>query len=142
MLAGPPELPLGTDIRLTLPARAENVAIVRTVVGALTEAVGLQSALIEDVKLAVTEACTNVVRHAYRGHDGPIDVSVSPQADCLVVVVVDRGEGIRPHPGDQGPGLGLPLMAALSDLEIDHGPKRGSRVTLSFPTSDDALEPA
>lgn len=142
MIAGQPELPLGTDIRLTLPARAENVAIVRNVVGALVEAVGLDRALVEDVKLAVTEACTNVVRHAYRGHEGPIDVVVSPEADRLVVVVVDRGEGIRPHPGEDGPGLGLPLMAALADLEIEHEPERGSRVKLSFRTSDDALEPA
>src|SRR5918992_627110 len=56
-----------SDIRLTLPARPENVAVVRHVLGALAEALALPPALVDDVRLAVTEACTNVVRHAYEG---------------------------------------------------------------------------
>ena len=54
-----------TDVRLTLPARPENVAVVRHVLGAFAEALDLPPDLIEDMRLAVTEACTNVVRHAY-----------------------------------------------------------------------------
>ena len=59
-----------TDIRLTLPARPENVAVVRHVLGALAEALDLDRALVDDMRLAVTEACTNVVRHAYGGGGG------------------------------------------------------------------------
>jgi anti-sigma regulatory factor (Ser/Thr protein kinase) len=121
------------DIRLTLPARAGNVVLVRHVVGALAEALKMPPALVEDVKLAVTEACTNVVRHAYSGREGPIEVEVEPQGDSLTVVVMDHGEGIRPNPSAGGPGLGLPLIAALAhQLEIEHEPERGSRISMQF----------
>ena len=56
---------LDSDVRLTLPARPENVAVVRHVLGAFAEALQLPEPTIEDMRLAVTEACTNVVRHAY-----------------------------------------------------------------------------
>ena len=59
-----------SDIRLTLPARPENVAVVRHVLGALAEALALPARVTEDMRLAVTEACTNVVRHAYDDGDG------------------------------------------------------------------------
>jgi serine/threonine-protein kinase RsbW len=122
------------DIRLTMPAHAENVVLVRAVVGALAEALRLPSQLIEDIRLAVTEACTNVVRHAYAGREGPLEVSLEPEdGDCLTVVVTDHGTGIRPNPSSDGPGLGLPLIAALaSQLEIEHEPDRGSRVSMQF----------
>jgi anti-sigma regulatory factor (Ser/Thr protein kinase) len=122
------------DIRLTLPARAENVVLVRRVVAALAEGLGLPRALIEDIKLAVTEACTNVVRHAYSGREGPLEVYVEPaDGECLAVVVIDHGHGIRPNPASDGPGLGLPLIAALTaQLEIEHAPDRGSRVSMQF----------
>src|ERR1043165_7468810 len=53
------------DVTLTLPARPEHVAVVRHVLGAFAEALRMPEELIEDLWLAVTEACTNVVRHAY-----------------------------------------------------------------------------
>ncbi len=122
------------DIRLTMPARAENVVMIRHVCGALAEALHMPAELVADIKLAVTEACTNVVRHAYAGVEaGPIDVAAEPLAGCLTVVVSDRGCGIDASPESEGPGLGLPLIAALSHgLEIEHGPQQGSRLRMSF----------
>src|SRR5215218_9311488 len=76
------------DIRLTLPARRENVAVVRHVLGALAEAL--------DLRLAVTEACTNVVRHAYGARGGDIDVVVRPSGRALEVIVTDAGRGMGP----------------------------------------------
>jgi anti-sigma regulatory factor (Ser/Thr protein kinase) len=132
---------LESDIRLTLPARAENVAVVRHVLGALAEALDLPCALIEDMRLAVTEACTNVVRHAYAGGDGTIDVVVRPRGDDLEVIVEDTGRGIGPSPDTAGPGLGLPLIAALADsLEIQRSASAGSRLVMSFLRTRD--EPA
>src|SRR4051794_12286775 len=101
------------DIRLTLPARAENVVVVRHVVAALAESLAFPTKLIEDIKLAVTEACTNVVRHAYIGSEGPLEVEVVPGPGELTVTVVDHGSGIREGPRRDGAGLGLPLIAAL-----------------------------
>jgi serine/threonine-protein kinase RsbW len=124
---------LDSDIRLTLPARPENVAVVRHVLGALAEALMLPDDVIEDMRLAVTEACTNVVRHAYEGDEGKIDVVVRPRGEALEVVVSDAGRGIGPSPDTAGPGLGLPLIAALVDnLEIERRRDHGSRLVMRF----------
>jgi serine/threonine-protein kinase RsbW len=124
---------LDSDIRLTLPARPENVAVVRHVLGALAGALNLPDDVIEDMRLAVTEACTNVVRHAYQGDEGKIDVVVRPKGDALEVVVSDAGRGIAPSPDTAGPGLGLPLIAALADtLEIERRRDSGSRLIMRF----------
>ena len=128
-----PVASLRSDIRLTLPARPENVAVVRHVLGALAESLGLPRAVTEDMRLAVTEACTNVVRHAYTGDEGSIDVVVRSTRAELEVIVSDTGRGDGPSRDDSGPGLGLGLIAALSDsLEIKHSADTGSRVTMSF----------
>jgi serine/threonine-protein kinase RsbW len=122
-----------SDIRLTLPARPENIAVVRHVIGALGAAVNLPRPTVEDMRLAVTEACTNVVRHAYEREDGHIEVVIRPDGDAIDVIVADDGRGMGSSPDDAGPGLGLALIAALADkLEIDHPPQRGSRVLMSF----------
>jgi serine/threonine-protein kinase RsbW len=125
---------MSSDVRLTLPARPENVAVIRHVMGAFAEALQLPAELVEDMRLAVTEACTNVVRHAYHdGEPGPIDVVIRPNGDELQLIVADEGAGIGPSPDLAGPGLGLPLIAALADhVEIEHGRRRGSRLAMSF----------
>ena len=95
-----------SDVTLTLPARPENVAVVRHVLGAFAEALRLPDELIEDLRLAVTEACTNVVRHAYPdGAPGAVEISVEPEPDQVRIVVADYGRGIgtssdtlRPRP--------------------------------------------
>jgi anti-sigma regulatory factor (Ser/Thr protein kinase) len=120
------------DIRLTLPARPENIMLVRHVLTALAEALGLSRGVTDDMRLAVTEACTNVVRHAY-DDGGTIDLVVRPDGEALEVIVADEGRGIGPSPDTAGPGLGLPLIAALTDsLEIDETPSRGSRLIMTF----------
>jgi serine/threonine-protein kinase RsbW len=121
------------DVRLTMPARPENVAVIRHVVGALAEVLTLPAETVDDMRLAITEACTNVVRHAYRDEPGPIDVSIRPEGDRLDLVVADRGRGIVPSQDAFGPGLGLPLIAALADsVDLCHTPSRGSRLSMSF----------
>jgi anti-sigma regulatory factor (Ser/Thr protein kinase) len=124
---------LDSDIRLTLPARPENIAVVRHVIGALGAAVSLAQQTIDDMRLAVTEACTNVVRHAYDRDDGHIEIVIRPDGEAINVIVSDSGRGLGPSPDVAGPGLGLPLIAALADrLEIDHAPQAGSRLLMSF----------
>ncbi len=124
--------PHDSDIRLTLPARAENVAVIRHVLGALAEALAMPPALVDDMRLAVTEACTNVVRHAYdESTEGTIDVVVRPRRDALEVVVADEGRGFGPSPDTSGPGLGMSLIAALADaVEVERG--NGSRLVMRF----------
>jgi serine/threonine-protein kinase RsbW len=123
-----------TDVRLTLPARPENVSVIRHVLGAFAEALQLPDDLVEDLRLAVTEACTNVVRHAYPpGRPGPVEIDIRPGSDVVTVVVADRGRGIGTSSDTSGPGLGLPLIAAIADeVELLPSPGGGSRVAMRF----------
>ena len=125
-------------VRLSLPARARNIAVVRRALEAIAEELALPRRLVEDMRLAVTEACTNVVRHAYSGDEAnepnALRVELRPRPRAMLVVVEDRGRGVGPSPDSGGPSLGLPLIAALTEeLEISHGPDaRGSRVAMLF----------
>jgi anti-sigma regulatory factor (Ser/Thr protein kinase) len=65
------------DLEITLPARAENVAVVRHAVGGLGEVLEVDDQMLSDIKLAVTEACTNVVVHAYPQAEGPMGLAES-----------------------------------------------------------------
>lgn len=123
-----------TDVRLTLPARPENVAVVRHILGAFAEALDLPPDVVEDMRLAVTEACTNVVRHAYEDEPGPIDVVIRPSGDRLELIVMDHGRGMGRSVDTSGPGLGLPLIGALAEsVKIEPGSPRGSRLAMIFP---------
>jgi serine/threonine-protein kinase RsbW len=124
-----------TELRLTLPATAENVMVVRQAVAGLGEALGLPGSRIADLKTVVTEACNNVVLHAYDEVRGPMRVTAEPGEGELEIQVADEGHGFRPRASDGDPslGLGLPLIAALSDsFEISGGAGHGSRTTIRF----------
>jgi anti-sigma regulatory factor (Ser/Thr protein kinase) len=123
-----------TDVKLTLPALPENVSVIRHVLGAFAESLRLPDELIEDLRLAVTEACTNVVRHAYPPEvSGPVEISIRPDGERVSVVVADHGRGIGTSSDTTGPGLGLPLIAAIADeVELQPVPGGGSRVAMTF----------
>jgi anti-sigma regulatory factor (Ser/Thr protein kinase) len=109
------ELP---NLRLTLSNRPENVSLVREVLAGLAEAVELDQRALEDIKAAVTEACNNVVLHAYRGREGPLEIELYNDASAIVVVVRDAGVGIgtRVQSGEEsGLGIGLRMIRALVD---------------------------
>jgi anti-sigma regulatory factor (Ser/Thr protein kinase) len=120
-------------VRLSLPARPDSLGVIRHVLGAFAEALRLPPDLVEDIRLAVTEAATNVVRHAYDGDEGPIDVVVRPSRNRLEIVISDRGRGMAASTDVEGPGLGLPLIAALADsVELQEIPADGSRLKMAF----------
>lgn len=125
--------PATPDFELTLPARAENVAVVRHAFGGLGDALDVPDHALADVKLAVTEACTNVVVHAYPNGDGPMSVSAGLSDGALTVVVSDEGRGILPRPDSPGLGLGLPLIATLaSSLELGTNDDEHTEVRMVF----------
>ncbi|HYM58580.1 MAG TPA: ATP-binding protein [Solirubrobacteraceae bacterium] len=126
------EPPAPSRLRLVLPARPENIALVRGAVEAAAEESGLPRALVSDLRLAVTEACTNVVRHAYAG-EGDLEVVLELTDRATRMVVEDQGCGIGFSPDRAGPGLGFPLIAALvTELDIQPGQTCGSRLSMSF----------
>ena len=121
------------DLELTLPARAENVAVVRHAVGGLGEVLEVDDQTLSDIKLAVTEACTNVVVHAYAESEGPMGLRASIDDRRLLLVVTDRGRGIVPRPDSPGLGLGLPLIATLAEsLELGTGELEETEVRMTF----------
>lgn len=126
------------DIRLTLPAVAENLSVVRQAMTGIAQFAEIDPALLADVKMAVSEACSNAIQHAYDDERGVLEVDASVEGGRLLVSVRDHGSGMRPriaHPesGSEALGLGLPLIAALSDgFEIRGGGEGGIEVRVAF----------
>jgi len=128
-----------SGFQMSLPAKAENVAVVRHALAGLAERIGMDEAGVADLKTVVTEACMNVVVHAYpEGQPGPLEIEAAPDLDGLTVVIRDYGLGIRPRSaeGDHRPSLriGLTLIAALSSsFEIKGGVDRGTEIRMHLP---------
>ncbi len=130
-----------SEVRLTMPARPEGVGVVRQALAGMADALDFDAAVLADMKMAVTEACTNVVVHAY-DDAGELEVEMTADELGLTILVRDQGTGIRPHPArSETPalGLGLPLIAALSDaFELRGGVGEGTEVRMTFHYARDA----
>jgi serine/threonine-protein kinase RsbW len=123
-------------LQMMLPAKAENVAVIRHALAGLAEQIGMDEPGLADLKTVVTEACMNVVVHAYQGEPGPLSVEASPDSDGLTVTVRDEGMGMRPQADVDASSLrlGLSLIAALSSsFAISGGLDRGTEVTMRVP---------
>src|SRR5215211_395574 len=121
------------DFALILPARPENISLVRHALGGYVADMGAVDGRVADVMLAVTEACSNVVVHAYPGSAGLLEVEAAAPDDALHVCVRDRGCGIGPRVDRPGLGLGLPVMMSVSDgvdISAVHG--GGTEVAMTF----------
>ncbi len=108
-----------TALKIRLPAKPDNVAVVRQALTGLGDAYELDPDFLSDIRTAVTEACNNVVIHAYPGADpGVLEVEADPgDGSAVDVVVRDYGAGLQPNtmpPKERSLGLGLPLIAALA----------------------------
>ena len=127
------------DLELKLPARAENVAVVRHAFGGFAEVLTVDEQTLADIKLAVTEACTNVVMHAYEADaPGALEVEASFDDERLTVVIRDSGRGIVPRPDSPGLGLGLPLIATLAEsLELGTDETDNTEVRMTFRLDED-----
>ncbi len=113
-------------VRLTIPAKAEYITLCRLALTGLSRLRRVPDETLADLKLALTEACSNSVRHAYgAGADGLVEVLYELQPDRLVIEVCDHGEGFSPEgvgQAEQGleeGGLGIAIIRSLADeLEI------------------------
>jgi serine/threonine-protein kinase RsbW len=126
------------NLRIKLPARAENVADVRHQAAAHAAKLGASARVIEDLTIVVGEACANVVRHAYMDYEEPgsLEVELHPTLNELRVVIRDRGAGICPHPDSDIPSLkmGLPLIGALSKSFMLRSVRgEGTELSVQFP---------
>ena len=124
------------EVRLTIPAKPEYITLCRLALTGISRLRPLSEETLADLKLAITEACSNSVRHAYVGGDGHVDILYSLHPDRLVVEVADDGEGFDPQAAvDEGEelaegGLGIAIIRSVSD-EVEIGARetgRGSRL--------------
>jgi serine/threonine-protein kinase RsbW len=125
-------------IRLTIPAKAEYITLSRLALTGIARLrpEPLRQEVLGDLKLALTEACTNSVRHAYAGGDGMVEILYELHDDKLVIEVLDEGEGFVPPTEPSSAlvdeelsegGLGIAIIEALADeFEIRERPQGGS----------------
>jgi anti-sigma regulatory factor (Ser/Thr protein kinase) len=124
------------DDTLDLPAVPASVRVARDLARDAAAGAGMGAEQIDAVALAVTEACTNVVVHAYDDLtvDARVWISATLSEGGLIVTVQDQGRGLGSSDGRRGLGAGLPLMAALSD-QVEYEDDGGTRVTMRFMAS-------
>jgi anti-sigma regulatory factor (Ser/Thr protein kinase) len=119
----------------TWPAVPEAVADLRTRVVDYARQAGAPAEAISSIRLAVSEAATNVVLHAYTGSSQPgtVHLCVERDRDILRVIVSDDGAGMLPRQDSPGLGLGLPLIAQLVDgLEVGRTAGGGTSLCMRF----------
>ena len=124
-------------VRLTIPAKPEYITLCRLALTGISRLRPVSDEVLADLKLALTEACSNSVRHAYDGGEGTVEIVYELHSDRLVIEVVDDGEGFDPaeeREEDAGDltegGLGIAIIRSVADdLEIGTGGAgRGSRL--------------
>lgn len=117
-----------------VPAKPQELSAIRRGVKAYAIEHGVLDP--DAVALAVSEAVSNVILHAYAGSDEPGHVEVFAQRHMdngLVLRVCDEGAGMRPRGDSPGLGVGLPLVATLSQrLEVESRPQGGTRLSMTF----------
>jgi anti-sigma regulatory factor (Ser/Thr protein kinase) len=134
------------NVRLNLANTPENVVVVREMLSGVGEAIELDRSDLNDVRTAVTEACNNVVLHAYEGDPGPLEVELYLAAQSLGVRVRDHGVGLPAEPRsletDTG-GIGLHVIQTLTQtVEFADCKQRGTDVRMWFNAPQaDALTP-
>jgi anti-sigma regulatory factor (Ser/Thr protein kinase) len=115
------------------PAAVESVARARSAIAEFAAAAGIDGEQLDAVRLTVSEAVTNVVVHGYPDSEGTFNVTATASVDQVRVAVVDDGRGLRMGSQHPGLGLGLPLMARLSDgFAVEPSASGGVEVRLSF----------
>jgi len=101
--------------------------------GGVGDVLDLDPEILDDIRLAVSEACANVVVHAYPDGDGLLIVHVHASAEGVAVSVRDHGGGMAPRADSPGLGVGLPLIASLTrTLELSAPSGGGTEVRMAF----------
>jgi serine/threonine-protein kinase RsbW len=117
-------------VRLDFPAKPDYLLLARLALSGLARTLPLDEEDVADLKLAVTEACGNAVRHAYEGDDGSVAVSYIIGPSTLELIVEDRGTGIsepddlseegEPEPLEGGMGMAI-IRAVVDEVDVHDG---------------------
>jgi anti-sigma regulatory factor (Ser/Thr protein kinase) len=124
-------------VRLDLTSRPQTLTIVRGMLGGVAELLSIDPELLDDLKTAISEACNNVVLHAYGGAAGPMSVSLFIDQERIRATVEDQGGGLVV--ADPAEGIGLSVIRALSQsVTLESQPGEGTRVEMEFPARRDS----
>ncbi len=130
MLEPPP------NVRLQLTNTPENVVLVREMLSGMAEALGIGESDLNDIRTAVTEACNNVVLHAYEGDPGHMEVEAHLTSEGMKLLVRDHGSGITTLPEDSdahSSGIGLHVIRTLAhSVEFSETAGGGTEVSMTF----------
>jgi len=122
----------GATVRLTIPARAEYITLCRLALTGIARVRDLPDEVLADLKLALTEACGNSVRHAYPDGSGHVSIAYSVDGDAIEMIVEDQGIGVgaagASSPGDAS-GMGVPIIRTVVD-QLEIGPGADGRGTI------------
>lgn len=124
-----------TEYALHIPSETQNLELIREFVSGVASKVGFDSEEINKIELAVDEACTNVIEHAYKGKKGDIDIAIKVDYQKFTVIVTDRGDAFRFRDVEMPDmneylaelrvgGLGIYLMKTLMD-EVEYHSEPG-----------------
>ena len=123
----------GERLNRSYPAVADSVPRARAEVTGFAESAGATAQQLDAIRLAVSEAATNVVIHAYEGSPGEIRLIACVDADDLWIEVVDAGLGLRPRIDGPGLGVGLALISQVADgFAIATRESGGTEVKMRF----------
>ena len=133
------DVELGRTVRLTIPAKPEYITLSRLALAGLSRVRAFSDETLADLKLALTEACSNSVRHAYEDGEGQVDISFELRDDRLIVEVADDGTGFEPEQGvrdddellSEG-GLGIAIIRSIADEVEISGRADGGGSRLRF----------
>jgi len=125
------------SINMSLPSKPEYVSIARLAASFVANQMGFDIEIIEDIKLAVGEACNNAILHS--GSDETYKLEFINKTDKLIIEVVDFGKGFslenykKPNKEDlQENGLGLFIIKSLMDtVEIETSEGCGTKIIMS-----------
>ncbi len=124
--------PGARTVRLSIPAKPEYITLCRLALTGLARLRPFPEETLSDLKLALTEACSNSVRHAYDDGEGNVDILYELHSDRLVIEVVDQGSGFDPaaaetdgDPLTEG-GLGIAIIRSVAD-EFEIGSRPGGQ---------------
>ncbi len=131
------------QVTLEIPAKAEYVVLGRLALAGLMRDRSFSADAVADLKLALSEACSNSIRHAYGHGTGKVHLSFAAQSDRVVMVVLDQGGGFHeddvdcPECGAVGVelaegGMGISIIRAVVDgFELEHPAAGGTKLTLT-----------
>jgi serine/threonine-protein kinase RsbW len=129
----------GAIVGLQLQSRPQTLTIVRGMLSGVAELLEMDAELLDDIKTSVSEACNNVVLHAYGDQVGPMTIHLFADEEAIRVVVLDEGVGLGGSPvSEDSHGIGVSVIQALtSDARFEAREGGGTQVSMRFEGSRD-----